>query len=49
VPASDRQRCCVHRVHNLLAKVPDRERERVRANLLLTAPGGPSSASKLSA
>jgi transposase-like protein len=30
-PASDRQRCCVHRVRNLLAKLPERERERVRA------------------
>ncbi len=25
-PASDRQRCCVHRARNLCAKVPDRER-----------------------
>ena len=30
-PASDRQHCCVHRLRNLLAKLPDRERERVRA------------------
>jgi putative transposase len=30
-PASDRQHCAVHRVRNLLAEVPDRERERVRA------------------
>jgi putative transposase len=29
-PASDRQRCCVHRARNLYAKLPDRERERVR-------------------
>jgi putative transposase len=29
-PASDRQHCAVHRVRNLLAKVPERERERVR-------------------
>jgi putative transposase len=29
-PASDRQHCVVHRVRNLLAKLPDRERERVR-------------------
>ena len=29
-PASDRQRCCVHRARNLYAKVPDRERERVK-------------------
>src|SRR3954466_1297077 len=29
-PASDRQHCCVHRVRNLLAKVPERERERIR-------------------
>ena len=29
-PASDRQHCCVHRVRNLLAKVPERDRERVR-------------------
>ena len=29
-PASDRQRCCVHRARNLLAKLPDRERERVK-------------------
>jgi Transposase, Mutator family len=30
-PASDRQHCCVHRVRNLLAKLPERERERVRS------------------
>ena len=29
-PASDRQRCCVHRARNLYAKVPEREREGVR-------------------
>src|SRR4051812_37793327 len=29
-PASDRQHCAVHRLRNLLAKVPERERERVR-------------------
>jgi putative transposase len=29
-PASDRQHCAVHRGRNLLAKLPDRERERVR-------------------
>jgi transposase-like protein len=29
-PASDRQHCCVHRIRNLLAKLPERERERVR-------------------
>jgi putative transposase len=29
-PASERQHCCVHRVRNLLAKLPERERERVR-------------------
>jgi putative transposase len=29
-PASDRQHCCVHRVRNLPAKLPDRERERIR-------------------
>jgi putative transposase len=29
-PASDRQHCAVHRVRNLLAKVPEPERERVR-------------------
>jgi transposase-like protein len=29
-PASDRQHCAVHRVRNLLAKLPERERERVR-------------------
>jgi putative transposase len=29
-PASDRQHCAVHRVRNLLAKVPEHERERVR-------------------
>jgi len=27
-PASDRQHCCVHRVRNLLAKLPERERVR---------------------
>src|SRR5213082_4182912 len=31
-PASDRQHCTVHRVRNLLAKLPERERERVRAD-----------------
>jgi putative transposase len=30
-PASDRQHCCVHRLRNLLAKLPERERERVRS------------------
>src|ERR687895_804038 len=29
-PASDRQHCAVHRVRNLLATLPERERERVR-------------------
>ena len=29
-PAADRQRCTVHRLRNLLAKLPKRERERVR-------------------
>jgi transposase-like protein len=29
-PASDRQHCAVHRVRNVLAKLPERERERVR-------------------
>jgi transposase-like protein len=29
-PASDRQHCAVHRVRNLLAKLPERERGRVR-------------------
>jgi transposase-like protein len=29
-PASDRQHCAVHRVRNLLTKLPERERERVR-------------------
>jgi len=29
-PASDRQRCCVHRARNLYAKLPDGERERVK-------------------
>jgi transposase-like protein len=29
-PASDRQHCAVHRVRNLLAKLPETERERVR-------------------
>jgi putative transposase len=29
-PASDRQRCAVHRARNLVAKLPERERERVR-------------------
>ena len=31
-PASDRQHCAVHRVRNLLAKLPERERERIRAD-----------------
>jgi putative transposase len=30
-PASDRQHCAVHRLRNLLAKLPERERERIRA------------------
>jgi putative transposase len=30
-PAAHRQRCTVHRLRNLLAKLPERERERVRA------------------
>jgi transposase-like protein len=29
-PASDRQRCCVHRARNLYAKLPERERGRVK-------------------
>ena len=29
-PASDRQRCCVHRARNLYAKLPEQERERVK-------------------
>ena len=29
-PASDRQRCCVHRARNLYAKRPERERDRVK-------------------
>jgi transposase-like protein len=29
-PEADRQRCTVHRLRNVLAKLPDRERERVR-------------------
>jgi putative transposase len=29
-PASDRQHCAVHRLRNLVAKLPERERERVR-------------------
>ena len=29
-PASDRQRCCVHRLRNLVAKLPERERDRVK-------------------
>ena len=29
-PASDRQRCCVHRARNLYAKLPERQRERVK-------------------
>src|SRR3954467_5031496 len=29
-PASDRQHCCVHRARNLYAKLPERERERVK-------------------
>jgi putative transposase len=29
-PASDRQRCCVHRARNLYAKLPEPERERVK-------------------
>jgi transposase-like protein len=29
-PASDRQHCAVHRLRNLVAKLPERDRERVR-------------------
>ena len=29
-PASDRQRCCIHRARNLYAKLPDQARERVK-------------------
>jgi putative transposase len=29
-PATDRQHCCVHRARNLYAKLPERERERVK-------------------
>jgi transposase-like protein len=29
-PASDRQRCCVHRARNLYSKLPERDRERVK-------------------
>ncbi len=29
-PVSDRQRCCVHRARNLYAKLPERERERLK-------------------
>jgi transposase-like protein len=29
-PASDRQRCCVHKARNLYAKVSDRDRDRVK-------------------
>ena len=29
-PASDRQRCCVHKARNLYAKIPDRERDRIK-------------------
>jgi putative transposase len=29
-PASNRQRCCAHRARNLYAKLPERERERVK-------------------
>ena len=41
-PASDRQHCAVHRVRNLLAKLPERERERVRQRLLEGARRGDS-------
>jgi putative transposase len=30
-PGADRQRCTVHRLRNVLAKLPERERERVRS------------------
>ncbi len=30
-PQADRQRCTVHRLRNVLAKLPERERERVKA------------------
>jgi transposase-like protein len=33
-PASDRQHCAVHRLRNLLAKLPERERDRIRGAYL---------------
>jgi transposase-like protein len=33
-PASDRQHCTVHRLRNLLAKLPERQRDRIRGALL---------------
>jgi transposase-like protein len=33
-PASDRQHCAVHRLRNLLAKLPERQRDRIRGALL---------------
>jgi putative transposase len=36
-PASDRQHCAVHRVRNLLAKLPERERETHPSGLLAGA------------
>ena len=39
-PASDRQHCAVHRVRKLLAKLPERERERVRRAYWQALDGG---------
>jgi len=33
-PSSDRQHCAVHRVRNLLAKLPERERLSARKQLI---------------
>ena len=48
-PASDRQHCAVHRVRNLLAKLPERERERVRHDYWQRSTTRPPSATASSA
>jgi transposase-like protein len=48
-PGSDRQHCAVHRLRNLLAKMPERERERVRQATGRHSTTPPTSATESSA
>lgn len=40
-PRADRQHCAVHRLRNLLAKLPKSEHDRVRRAIMLLLGGGP--------